>query len=139
MARFAIDTAHDKSAEVWIASFLSLIYSILTLGARVYLKGWLAGTFGPDDASILIAQVLALGQFVTTMYGVHEGLAKDLSLLDKSRKDHIAKVRSRSGNTAEGCALTIPGFRGQPSTLCSRISVVKGVSGISDRTHLLAT
>ena len=90
MARFAVSTEHDQSATAWISSLLSLFYSTLSLAARYYLK---SGAIARDDGAIVIAQVLAFGQFGTTFYGISHGLGKDLALLDPGEQTRSANVR----------------------------------------------
>jgi hypothetical protein len=100
MSRFAVDTQHDQSATAWIASLLSLFYSVLSLVARYYLK---SGTFALDDGAIVIAQVLAFGQFGTTFYGISQGLGKDLALLSPKQQTHCANVRGMKIQNCDWC------------------------------------
>lgn len=91
MARCAVSTEHDQSATAWIASLLSLFYTTLSLAARYYLK---SGAVAIDDAAIVVAQVLAFGQFGTTFYGISHGLGKDLALLNPQEQSRSANVGS---------------------------------------------
>lgn len=52
--RFAVSTADDRSAWIWIASILSLMYSAVVLATRLLVK-W--EFFGLDDAALGIAYV----------------------------------------------------------------------------------
>lgn len=89
MARFAVSTPHDQSATAWIVSLLSLFYSTLSLAARYYLK---SGTLALDDGTIVVAQILAFGQFGASFYGISQGLGKDLSLLSAEQQNRSANV-----------------------------------------------
>lgn len=100
MSRFAVDSEHDHSATAWIASLLSLFYSVLSLGARYYLK---SGTIALDDGAIVIAQVIAFGQFGSTFYGISQGLGKDLALLSSREQIHSANVRETKFQRSSCC------------------------------------
>lgn len=89
MARFAVSTEHDQSAIAWISSLLSLFYTTLSLAARYYLK---SGAVAIDDGAIVVAQILAFGQFGTTFYGISHGLGKDLALLNPQEQTQSANV-----------------------------------------------
>jgi hypothetical protein len=98
MARFALSTERDQSATAWISSLLSLIYSTLSLAARYYLK---SGALAIDDGAIVVAQVIAFGQFGATFYGIQHGLGKDLALLSPAQQTRSAKVRQFSARVED--------------------------------------
>ena len=96
MARFAVNTSNDQSASAWIVTLLSVIYSALTLGLRLWVK---YGLLGLDNAGMAAAYVLALAQQATTMYTVAAGVARDDSATPGIHHAAIAKVRQQIGQT----------------------------------------
>ena len=96
MARFAISTANHQSAPTWIVTLLSLCYSTLTLGLRIWVK---IGILGLDDALCGVTQLLAYGQLAAVMYSLTQGFGKNLSQLDNADQVDSAKVRAVSQHT----------------------------------------
>lgn len=68
---FSEITTQDRAGVVWVASILSLLYSVSTLIARFFIK---YHTLGFDDWSILAATVVALGQYIAVFVSLNDGL-----------------------------------------------------------------
>lgn len=68
---FAQITSTDRAGVVWVASILSLLYSLSTLVARFFVK---YHTLGYDDWLILAATVVAFGQYIAVFVSLTQGL-----------------------------------------------------------------
>jgi hypothetical protein len=68
---FAEITSTDRAGIVWVASILSLLYSLSTLVARFFVK---YHTLGYDDWLILAATVVAFAQYIAVFVSLHQGL-----------------------------------------------------------------
>jgi hypothetical protein len=68
---FAEITSTDRAGVVWVASILSLLYSLSTLVARFFVK---YHTLGHDDWLILAATVVAFAQYIAVFVSLHQGL-----------------------------------------------------------------
>jgi hypothetical protein len=68
---FAEITSTDRAGVVWVASILSLLYSLSTLVARFFVK---YHTLGHDDWLILAATVVALAQYIAVFVSLSQGL-----------------------------------------------------------------
>jgi hypothetical protein len=68
---FAEITSTDRAGVVWVASILSLLYSLSTLVARFFVK---YHTLGYDDWLILAATVVALAQYIAVFVSLNQGL-----------------------------------------------------------------
>jgi len=89
MARFAVDTATEHSASIWIATLLSLCYSSLTFALRLWVK---YGTLGTDDGMLGVAYILSYGQQASTMLGVVRGLGSEGTALDAPNQTRSGQV-----------------------------------------------
>lgn len=68
---FAEITSTDRAGVVWVASILSLLYSLSTLVARFFVK---YHTLGYDDWLILAATVVAIAQYIAVFVSLNQGL-----------------------------------------------------------------
>ncbi|GAB7323012.1 hypothetical protein MBLNU13_g05538t1 [Cladosporium sp. NU13] len=68
---FSEITSTDRAGVVWVASILSLLYSLSTLVARFFVK---YHTLGYDDWLILAATIVALAQYIAVFVSLKQGL-----------------------------------------------------------------
>lgn len=68
---FAEITSTDRAGVVWVASILSLLYSLSTLVARFFVK---YHTLGYDDWLILAATLVGIAQYVAVFVSLSQGL-----------------------------------------------------------------
>lgn len=76
--RFSRITRDDHAGSLWIATLLCLVYSVMTLALRAYLR-W--NMYGVDDYLALVATGLHIGEAVAIMVGLDYGLGKAQELL----------------------------------------------------------
>ncbi|KAK3723948.1 hypothetical protein LTR37_001432 [Vermiconidia calcicola] len=88
-SRFAVSTTDNRQAGLWIASLLSLIYSIVILCARLVVK-W--GNLGLDDIALAGAYVLSLAHWTITYTALSDGLGKAPGLLDNGAISKIGQL-----------------------------------------------
>lgn len=90
MARFAVATINDHSANVWIVTILSLIYTTMTLMVRAVIK---RGSLGTEDIAIFVAQLFAYGEYAAIFVGLSTGFGKNLEMLRETQQLGGAKVK----------------------------------------------
>lgn len=88
-SRFAVSTTDNRQAGLWIASLLSLMYSIVILCARLVVK-W--GNLGLDDIALAGAYVLSLAHWTITYTALSDGLGKAPELLDNGAISKIGQL-----------------------------------------------
>jgi hypothetical protein len=76
MARFAVSSANDQSAALWIMTFLLLSYTTLTTLVRGFVK---FSMLGLDDGVACLAQLLTCGHVLSIIYALRHGLARNSS------------------------------------------------------------
>lgn len=87
--RFAVMTSDDYGASAWIATVLSLTYSLIIFSARFIVK---RGLYGIDDVILSVAHLLALGQWIAIFVSLSDGLGKAVSLLTLKQESRISQV-----------------------------------------------
>ena len=68
---FAAVTDDDHRGILWIAAILSLIFTLLTLSARLYVRKHMLGR---DDYAVVAAVVISIAQYGTVFSGMQLGL-----------------------------------------------------------------
>lgn len=86
---FAEITDTDHRGSLWIAAILSLIYVLLTLTARLYVRKHM---LGPDDYACIIAVAIAIGQYITVFTGMPLGLGTSKDWVVKDNGPTAARV-----------------------------------------------
>ncbi|TQV94294.1 MFS transporter [Cordyceps javanica] len=64
----------DHRAYIVITAIVGLVWSILVLCIRVFIRTRLSGPFGSDDAAASLATLVAVCQTSTVLYAVREGV-----------------------------------------------------------------
>lgn len=86
----------DHRGILWIASILSLIFVLLTLAARVYVR---LHMLGPDDYSIIGAAFLGVVQFVLIFVGLPLGLGTSRHAVHNGDRSDAGRVRDIYADT----------------------------------------
>ncbi|KAF2472815.1 uncharacterized protein BDR25DRAFT_366028 [Lindgomyces ingoldianus] len=85
--RFSTVTPDDHGGLIYIAAFLSFIYSSITFIARCFIK-W--RVFGFDDWAMMVAQIITVVQFVVLLVALNAGLGKSFDLLTEDQYSRTA-------------------------------------------------
>ncbi|KAJ9633682.1 hypothetical protein H2201_008953 [Coniosporium apollinis] len=80
--RFSTITPDDHGGIIYITVLLALAYSILTLVARIGIK-W--SILGVDDWALVVAQTIALGQYIAVLVALSKGLGKSTSIVSSQQ------------------------------------------------------
>ncbi|GAB7356491.1 hypothetical protein MBLNU459_g7248t2 [Dothideomycetes sp. NU459] len=89
MSRFALATATDHSAYLWIVTLVSLTWSTFTWAFRLFAR---VGFYGIDDYFVTAAQIVALGQCGAIIVALRHGLGITSEELDVSRHHAIGRA-----------------------------------------------
>lgn len=92
MARFALYNDSDHSAVAWIAKFLTLIYTTLTLLLRRWMN---VRMIGIDDLLAGPSQLLAHGSIGSVIFALDNELAKDTPRRSVGNSQEVVKVSHR--------------------------------------------
>ncbi|KAF2168337.1 hypothetical protein M409DRAFT_53613 [Zasmidium cellare ATCC 36951] len=83
---FSPVTSTDRAGTVWVASILSLMFSVLTLATRLQIK---YHTLGLDDLFIAAATLVAVGQYIAIYIGLDAGVGRSSTLLTEEYAAHL--------------------------------------------------
>ncbi|KAH7126564.1 hypothetical protein B0J11DRAFT_459762, partial [Dendryphion nanum] len=86
---FSEVTENNKAGMIWVISLLGLVYSILALLTRAFIKWRLLGL---EDLSLIVAQLLAFGQYGILFASLHHGLGRSSDLLDSQSRIMTAMI-----------------------------------------------
>ncbi|EGX93900.1 hypothetical protein CCM_02170 [Cordyceps militaris CM01] len=64
----------DRRAYIVIVAVVGLVWSLLVLCIRVFIRLRLSGPFGADDAAASLATIIAVCQTATVLYAVRQGV-----------------------------------------------------------------
>ncbi|KAI5461013.1 hypothetical protein BGZ63DRAFT_455119 [Mariannaea sp. PMI_226] len=146
LPRFSPVAFNDHAGQLWIVSILSLIYTVLVVTARAYIKYKM---FGFDDILIALALVFHLAQSIALFVGLDSGLGKFNSItpmeqLATSSKSTLAAVilgllaLSLAKCSLLGLILRIIGSRsGKIRPFCIGLMILSGAWGIGSCVVLL--
>jgi hypothetical protein len=87
--RYSAITSTDHAGILWILALLSLIFSVLSLATRIYIKlhkWWL------DDTACVVATTFGIASFAAVATGLTHGLGKASFLLSTDQLTSIGKV-----------------------------------------------
>ncbi|OCK81367.1 hypothetical protein K432DRAFT_450183 [Lepidopterella palustris CBS 459.81] len=88
--RFSTITPDDHGGLIYIATLMSLTYSLITFVARCFIKWKL---FGVDDWAMAAAQVLTVAQFIAIVVALSSGLGKTYNLLTDGQYYSMVKAQ----------------------------------------------
>lgn len=88
--RYSPITGDDHAGIVWIIALLSLVFYVLTLATRIYVK---RHKWWWDDTICAVATVAGVASFVSLAVGLNHGLGKRSSLVTDDQLKTIGQVR----------------------------------------------
>ncbi|KAK4580205.1 hypothetical protein LTR86_000408 [Recurvomyces mirabilis] len=86
---FSPITATDRAGLVWVAAILSLMFSVLTLATRIQIK---LHTLGLDDYCICAGTLVAIGQYIATYIGLHNGVGISSALMPQQKAHQLGEI-----------------------------------------------
>jgi hypothetical protein len=92
-APLATITPTDHRGLVAIATALGLIFSLISIVIRAYVRYQFSNSFGTDDVVIAVAFVLSIFQSTTVFVEVSKGFGQTLKHIDPSDLPGLQKVR----------------------------------------------
>ncbi|KYK58764.1 hypothetical protein DCS_05782 [Drechmeria coniospora] len=87
-------TPSDHGAFIVIAGLIGLIWTVLVLAMRLYIRFGVNGPFGLDDAATSFATLVGIVQTSLTLIAVHHGMGKGQDLLTHEDLDLAMKASS---------------------------------------------
>ncbi|ODA84131.1 hypothetical protein RJ55_02649 [Drechmeria coniospora] len=84
-------TPSDHGAFIVIAGLIGLIWTVLVLAMRLYIRFGVNGPFGLDDAATSFATLVGIVQTSLTLIAVHHGMGKGQDLLTHEDLDLAMK------------------------------------------------
>jgi hypothetical protein len=87
--RYSPITPDNHAGILWIVALLSLIFSVLSLVTRSYVK---RNKWWYDDTVCTIATVFGIASFAAVAVGLNHGLGKASFLLEDDQLSAIGKV-----------------------------------------------
>jgi hypothetical protein len=85
---------YDRTPPLIVSSIaiVGIIWVMMVLGIRLYLRYKLNGPFGNDDYAAILATSLGIAQSAVVLAGVHSGLGHGATIDDESPDQTTVKV-----------------------------------------------
>lgn len=87
-------TPDDHRAPLWVATLLCLVFVLLGVITRVYVR---FKSLGIDDYIIFGAFVVGLAQFMAIIAGLERGLGESGNVLPEEKLQSMGQVRGLDG------------------------------------------
>ena len=91
-----MDSTEGRAPEVLAVAIIFLVLSWITVGLRVWVRAGMLRSFGLDDWTMVVTQLLFTAYLVCQIGGVAYGTGRHLQDLDPERAEKAMKVRSIS-------------------------------------------
>ncbi|KAF2188207.1 hypothetical protein K469DRAFT_703678 [Zopfia rhizophila CBS 207.26] len=86
---FSEVTENNHAGVIWVITLLGLVYTLLTLITRAFIKWHM---LGPDDFALVAAQVFALAQYGAIFSSMHHGLGRTSEMLTFESRSMTSKT-----------------------------------------------
>jgi len=85
---------YDRTPPLIVSSIaiVGIIWVVMVLGIRLYLRYKLNGPIGNDDYAAILATSLGIAQSAVVLAGVHSGLGYGATIVDESHDQTTVKV-----------------------------------------------
>ena len=85
---------YDRTPPLIVSSIaiVGIIWVVMVLGIRLYLRYKLNGPIGNDDYAAILATTLGIAQSAVVLAGVHSGLGDRSSIDNESHEQTTVKV-----------------------------------------------
>jgi hypothetical protein len=85
---------YDRTPPLIVSSIaiVGIIWVVIVLGIRLYLRYKLNGPIGNDDYAAILATSLGIAQSAVVLAGVHSGLGRRATIDDENHDQTTVKV-----------------------------------------------